>query len=290
MAGRSARGARHVRRRPRSQHFLRSPRLAASIVAGADVRPGELVLDLGAGAGRLTTPLAESGARVRAVELDPAWAARLRDRFAAAPNVEVVEADLLAAPLPAEPFGVVANLPFHLTTAILRRLLDDPATPLRRADVLVEWEVARKRSLCWPATLLNVVWGARYELAVVRRVPAACFEPRPDADAGLLRIVRRAEPLVDPLDADRFRTFVEAGFRAGGRPVRTALARHLSARAAKRVLRDLGLDASATARELDVHQWAALFAATGVGRASRSRGEGWARPTGSLGSARHEPL
>ena len=266
MAGRSARSARHVRRRPRSQHFLRSPRLAASIVAGADVLSGELVLDLGAGGGRLTVPLAETGARVRAVELDPAWAARLHDRFAGAPGVEVVEANLLAAPLPAEPFRVVANLPFHLTTAILRRLLDDPRTPLTRADVLVEWEVARKRSLPWPSTLLNVLWGARYELAVVRRVPAACFEPLPDADAGVLRILRRARPLVPADDAQRFRTFVEAGFREAGRPVRALLAPRFGERASKRTLRELGLAASATARELDAHQWAELFAALSAGR------------------------
>jgi 23S rRNA (adenine-N6)-dimethyltransferase len=261
VAGRSARGARHVPRRPRSQHFLRSPRVAAALVADAAVSPHDLVLDLGAGSGRLTAPLAALGARVRAIELDPLWAGRLRERFADRPNVTVVEADVRDARLPAEPFRVVANVPFHLTTAILRRLLDDPRTPLERADLLVEWEVARKRARCWPSTLLNVVWGVRYELAAVRRVPAACFEPRPDADAGVLRVTRRGKPLLDDADHRRFRALVEAGFRAGAPTLRASLAARVPDRALRRALRELGLPLSASARELDVHQWAAVFSA-----------------------------
>ena len=267
MAGRSARGARHVRARARSQHFLRSPRIAAAIVAEAGVGAGDLVLDVGAGGGRLTAPLAASGARVRAIELDPVWAARLRDRFRGAGNVEVVEADVVGVPLPTEPFRVVANVPFHLTTPVLRRLLDDPRTALERADVVVEWEVARKRALCWPSSLLNVLWGSRYELAAVRRLPAGCFEPRPDADAGVLRVVRRPDPLVADADFRAFRTLVEAGFRTRTRSLRAALAPHVPAGTFKRAARELGVDPSAAARDLDAHQWAALFEAVS-GRAS----------------------
>jgi 23S rRNA (adenine-N6)-dimethyltransferase len=269
VAGRSARGARHVPRRPRSQHFLRSPRVAAALVADAGVRPGELVLDLGAGGGRLTAPLADVGARVRAIELDAVLAARLRERFAERRNVTVVEADLLRVALPAEPFRVVANVPFHLTTAILRRLLDEPRTALVQADLVVEWEVARKRALCWPATMLNVLWGVRYELAAVRRLPAPCFEPPPDADAGVLRASRRAEPLVGAPDVARFAALVEAGFGSGGPPLRAALARRVPERALKSALRELGLPPSASARDLDVHQWAALFGAVRAVRTGR---------------------
>jgi 23S rRNA (adenine-N6)-dimethyltransferase len=269
VSERSAQPARRRSGRARSQHFLRSPRLAAAIVADASVRPGELVLDLGAGSGRLVQPLAAAGAHVRAVELDPLWAAKLRERFRAAPNVEVVEDDILRVPLPARPFRVVANLPFHLTTAMLHRLLDDPGTPLRRADVLVEWEVARKRGLCWPSTMLNVVWGARYELDVVRRVPAACFEPHPDADAGLLRIVRRSEPLVSDRDAASFRALVEVGFRGRGRSLRAALAARVRGPIFKQAGRELGFDSSVAARDLDVHQWAGLFHAVGAVRGAR---------------------
>jgi 23S rRNA (adenine-N6)-dimethyltransferase len=90
------------------------------------------------------------------------------------------------------------------------------------------------------------VW---YELLVVRRLPRGCFEPPPPVDGGLLRIVRRPVPLVSVRDAEPFRAFVRAGFEHG-------LPR---TRASKRSLRALGLGNARRPRELDVHQWAALF-------------------------------
>ena len=141
------------------------------------MRPGALVLDLGAGAGILARALADAGARVLAVELDHAAAVLLQRRFGADPRVEVREADATALVLPPEPFSVVANLPFAAGTAILRRLLDDPRVPLERLDAIVEWGLAAKRTAVWPSTLLGCAWGARYDLSVGRRVPRACFAP-----------------------------------------------------------------------------------------------------------------
>jgi 23S rRNA (adenine-N6)-dimethyltransferase len=234
-----ARGA----RRPggaRSQHFLRSRALAVDLVRDSSVRARDLVLDLGAGSGRLTAELARAGARVVAVELDPRWAARLEGRWE---NVEVVLDDAAGVALPREPFRVVANLPFDRTTAILRHLLDDPLVPLVRADVIVEWGVAVKRALPWPSTFNDVVWGAWYSASVVRRLPRRAFEPAPAVDAGVLVFRRRACPLVPPEQAGRYRSFVAGGFRR--RP---------------------------NARELDAYEWAELFSRRG------GRGSATARP------------
>jgi 23S rRNA (adenine-N6)-dimethyltransferase len=249
VAGRGAARARPAARRAPDRHFLRSAALAEAIVADARIAPDELVVDIGAGGGRLTGPLARTGAEVWAIELDPQLARALRSRFARGGNVRVVGGDAMREPLPRRPFRVVANLPFGSTTAILRRLLDDPGVPLRQADVIVEWGLARKRAACWPSTLLGITWGAWYELTVVRRLPAGCFEPRPSVDAAVLRATRRATLLVDELCAPRFRAFVRTAFAAG-------LPR---SRAARRCLHVLGLDARAQPRDLDVHQWAALF-------------------------------
>jgi 23S rRNA (adenine-N6)-dimethyltransferase len=225
------------------------------------VRPDETVVDIGAGSGRLTAALASRAASVYAVELDPVWAARLRKRFANRRNVRVVEGDALAVPLPGLPFRVVANLPFGDTTPILRRFLDDPRGRLQRADVILEWDAARKRGSCWPSTLLGVCWGVRFEFALLRRLPAACFEPRPSVDAGLLRVTRRPSPLVADEEHARFCALVRTAFRA------SHLRDLVATPAQKRAARELGVERSAQPRELDVHQWAALFAA--VGRETR---------------------
>jgi 23S rRNA (adenine-N6)-dimethyltransferase len=229
VAGRRARKA---RRSPAgSRHFIRSQRLAGEVVRDAGVCTGDLVLDLGAGTGRLTMPLAHSAGRVLAVELDPLLAALLRGRW---PSVEIVEGDAASIPLPHAPFRVVANLPFDGTNAILRHLLDRPDVPLERADLVVEWGVAVKRALPWPSTAAGVLWGARYRFALARRLPASVFEPRPSVDAGVLTIERRAEPLVSLRDWEAYCAFVTRGFRHG---------RH----------------GGSVPRELDAHQWAALF-------------------------------
>jgi 23S rRNA (adenine-N6)-dimethyltransferase len=253
VAGRRAWGARPPH--PRSQHFLRASALAAELVRDACVGPDAVVVDLGAGSGRLTAELAGVVRRVVAVELDPRWAARLRGRWK---NVDVVEGDAATVRLPAEPFHVVANLPFDRTTDLLHRLLDDPATPLVRADLIVAWHVALKRAAPWPSTLNGVVWGAFYEASVTRRLPRTAFTPPPRVDAGVLVFRRRSEPLVPPELASQFRIFVARGFRRSPRAV-------ASSRAVKRIA-----GPGAAARDLDAHQWAELFRLSS-GEASRRR-------------------
>jgi 23S rRNA (adenine-N6)-dimethyltransferase len=213
-----------------------------------------LVLDLGAGGGILTGALADAGARVLAVELDPAAADGLGRRFAGEPRVEVRRADAATLALPAEPFAVVANLPFASGTAILRRLFGDPHTPLRRLDAIVEWGLAAKRTAVWPSTLLSCAWGAWYELSIARRVPRACFAPPPSVDAALLRAIRRPEPLVPIAEAAAYLALLRRCFEA-----QAPLERVLPRTVVRRVALEQGFDPRGQARDLDAGQWAALY-------------------------------
>ena len=179
------------------------------------------------------------------MELDPALAEELRGRW---PNVRLVECDAALAPLPSERFRVVANLPFARTNDLLHRLFDDPAVPLERADLIVEWGVACKRGLPWPSSANGVFWAAFYELSVARRLPRHAFRPPPAVDAAVLVCRRRDKPLVPTTDADRYRRFVAAGFRRGPRAV-----------ARPHELRQLAANSAVLARDLDAHQWATLF-------------------------------
>jgi 23S rRNA (adenine-N6)-dimethyltransferase len=219
------------------------------------------VLDLGAGGGVITGALVSAGARVRAVELDAVALRQLRGRFAGDSRVEVIAADATRVRFPDEPFAVVANLPFAAGTAILRRLLGDPRVPLTQLDAIVEWGLAAKRAAVWPSTLLGCVWGARYELRLVRRVPRGCFAPPPSVDAAVLRARRRAEPLVPPGQTAAYEALLRRAF-AARRPLDRILPRGVVHRAAH----ELGFDRHAAARDLDARQWAALFRAVGSPR------------------------
>ena len=163
-------------------------REAARLVAGAGIRPGDLVVDAGAGAGALTAPLVAAGARVVAVELHPARAAALRRRFAGDP-VTVVQADVADLRLPRRPFAVVANPPFASSAALLRRLTA-PGSRLTTATlVLPAWVAHRWAGAAAPgATRWNRTWDA----GVARRLPRRAFRPPPPGEAAVLRLARAA--------------------------------------------------------------------------------------------------
>ena len=250
-----------VRQRPTpvapGQHFLRSSRLAAELVRDAGVEPGGLVVDIGAGTGVLTRALVEAGARVLALEADPALVAELRRRFAGR-RVTVVEADARRWTWPREPFQVVANLPFAGSGEILSSLLQDPRGGLRSADVIVQWELAAKQAAVWPATMRATYWRAWFDVANVARLARSAFSPPPSVEAGVLRFTRRDRPLVPPGEHDRYRQLLAEAFR-GQAPLQRALRSRVSPRELRRLASLLGFDPGSHARDLDPRQWAALF-------------------------------
>jgi 23S rRNA (adenine-N6)-dimethyltransferase len=241
------------------QYLLRSRSLATELVDAADIRASDHVLEIGAGSGRLTEVLARRARLVTAVEIDPVAADWLRGAFADDPRVEVVQGDVLRSPLPRSAYRAFGNIPFAGTTAILRMLLDDPVSPLARADLLVQFDVARKRAAIWPSTLVSLGWLPWWQPTLARRIPRLAFEPAPSVDAGLLSVTRRDPPLLEPRDRRGFLGVLQASFRRAGSPVRRSLPLQLSPKTWKAFARDRGIPLDARAGELDVYDWVALY-------------------------------
>lgn len=167
-------------------HQLRR-RWARSLVTHAAVRPGELVLDVGAGLGVLTDALLDAGARVVAVELHRGRARILHHRYGPG-SVVVVQADAADLRLPRRPFRVVANPPFAAVDPLLARLLS-PGSRLQAAHVVVARHVAHR--WCGPGAPGARRWAATFEVSVAWTVPRKAFVPPAPRDAKVLVIRRR---------------------------------------------------------------------------------------------------
>lgn len=239
---RSIHGGRHEL----GQNFLHHAPTIDRIVRLVRATDGP-ILEIGAGDGALTRQLATLGRDVRAVDLDEHRVRRLRRRL---PSVSVVHGDALRIPLDRP--VVVGNLPFHLTTPILRRLLTDGSWTA--AVLLTQWEVARKRAGVGGRTMLTAQTAPWFDFTLHGRVPADGFRPKPGVDGGLLTIVRRREPLVDPADRAGYEQFVRAVFTGRGRGIGEILPKSRRA-----TMKSAGIPPSALPRDLTPRQWAALW-------------------------------
>lgn len=151
------------------------------------MRAGDTVLDVGAGHGAITAPLLATGARVIAVEAHPDRARWLRERFA---DAVVVVADAADLRLPRRPFHVVANPPFGVTTALMRRLLH-PGSRLRSAHLVLQRQAARR----WASPSAPGIgrWAQRFDATLGWRIPRRAFSPPPHVDAQVLIVHRRSK-------------------------------------------------------------------------------------------------
>ena len=160
---------------------------AARIVADAGIRPGDLVLDIGAGRGALTRHLVDAGARVLAVELHPERVGYLRERFEAAP-VTVVQADAAFLRLPHRPFRVVASPPYAITSAVLRTLLG-PGSAMMAADLVLQRAVVNRYA--GGAAPGSGRWRRQWDVHFGRPLPRRAFQPPPRTDSAVLVVRRR---------------------------------------------------------------------------------------------------
>jgi 23S rRNA (adenine-N6)-dimethyltransferase len=217
------------------------------------------VFEIGAGTGVLTRELAAIARRVVAIELDPTLASRLHRRFSSSAIVEVVQGDALTVPLPGAPFRAFGNIPFAITTRLLHRLLEEPASWLVRADLVVQEQVARKRAASPPRSLMTLSWAPWWKFERGPRLPAYLFHPRPGTDAAVLTVIRREPPLIEPSSRPSYRRLLERAFRRAGEPLPKTLRGAAPRIVIRHALRAAGISFDARPVDLKVEEWVALF-------------------------------
>lgn len=259
-------GAERLRpRKSLSQNFLTDPEALDAIVAAAELEPGDRVVEIGPGLGVLTRRLLAAGASVLAVEVDPRLAEYLRRELYGIDRFELIEADALTIHprecFPGQRFKLVANIPYHITSPLLHTFLEGDRPP-DLTVLLVQLEVAERVAappgqMSYLSAFVQNITTAE----VVTRVPAAAFEPEPKVDSAVLRLRRRAEPVV-PIGEGRepFYRVVQAGFRQRRKQVHNGLTRELPVdrEAVERALAACAVTPDRRPQTLSVEEWACL--------------------------------
>lgn len=259
------------RRRELSQNYLRSPESARQFLRSVRPEPDGLCLEVGAGEGILTTRLAAMYAEVIAYEIDASLAGRLRARVSDRPNVRVMASDFLAVRPPSRPFHVVGNAPFSLTSPIIDWCLR--ASRLKAATVITQREYARKRTGSYGRwTQLTVSTWPRFNWELLATIARTEFRPVPRVDAAVLRLERRAEPLISPARQAAYRRLVQAGFSGIGGSVLASLRRSYPPDKVATACAGAGVDRRAVVAYVSPDQWVQIFLALDSGARRHQRG------------------
>lgn len=249
------------------QNFLTDPTILEKIVQIADVTATDSVLEIGAGLGHLTAHLAKSARAVTAVELDGRFMSVLSERLAPFNNITLVEGDILQLDstdlVQEDSYLVVANIPYYITSRIIRKLLESEFKP-RQIILTIQHEVAQR--VCagtgkLSLLALSVLMYGTPKLEM--RIPAGAFYPPPKVDSAVVKIDLYPTPLLPSPQRDVFFTLVKAGFLHKRKTLRNSLSKGLgwSPGKAEELLTAGNIDPNRRAETLTIQEWIELTAA-----------------------------
>lgn len=255
-------------RRERGQNFLIDSEVLEIMAAAADLKEDDTVLEIGPGFGVLTSELTKRAGRVVAVEADRRLVTALHEVLSDYKNVTIVPEDILKFPIselrfPKYEYKIVANLPYQITSAVLKKFLSEEPRP-SEMTVMVQKEVA-ERICAEPGEMsllaVSVQFFGRPEIIEV--VPRTAFWPVPEVDSAILRITRiknESEANLKRIDPENFFKVVKIGFSARRKQLHNNLSGGLgmSGEKVKEILVKLGFDPRARAQDLDVGDWIRL--------------------------------
>ncbi len=271
----------HLRpRRSLGQNFMVHPEAPSRIVAAAEVGPNDVVLEVGAGVGTLTLPLARAAGRVIAVETDADLVPVLRAELAPFDEVAVVHGDILELnpahllgvdvdgghPLwgpRLDNYAVVANLPYYITSAVVRHLLEATVRPARMVFT-VQYEVAQRMvARDGKMSLLSVALHFYGTPRLLFKLGRGAFYPPPKVNSAVVRLDVHATPPIDVADVALFFRIVRAGFAQRRKQLRNTLASvlELDPQRVEDAFAEVQVAHTRRAESLSLAEWEAVYRA-----------------------------
>jgi 16S rRNA (adenine1518-N6/adenine1519-N6)-dimethyltransferase len=251
------------------QHFLTDPNILDAIVAAAELPPDAVVIEVGPGPGALTAALAPVSSRLIAIELDDRLAPMLAELYENWPQVHIIHADALKIS-PADaleqtgrlaPYFVLGNIPYYITSPLLRHFLEATPRPERVVST-IQLDVARRIVARPPQMSLLAVSVQTYARPrIVRKLSPGAFTPPPKVHSAVLRLDMLPRPLVPPDQRQGFFRMVKAGFGQKRKTLRNSLAAGLGLPTSdvEAALLAAGLHPKQRAQELSLPQWLKLL-------------------------------
>jgi 23S rRNA (adenine-N6)-dimethyltransferase len=192
-----------------SQNLLRSPRLVRELIGHSTIKKTDTVIDIGAGSGIISYSLSPRCKNVISYELDPRMIKKLQENLADCDNVTIVQENFLEAELPTSPYKIFANIPFHLSSPILKKLTESPRRP-QAISLIVQKQFGNKLLIDKEGFtgMLGAQVAPMYTARVRQRLQKSDYSPPPAVDTVLVELLRRDQQLVPEKRLEAYREFI----------------------------------------------------------------------------------
>lgn len=241
-----------------AQNFLAKRHLTATIIKESSISPQDIVYEIGPGKGILTAELITRARRVVAIEKDRLLYRKLKAKFEGTDNFVLYNADFLRFKITDNRYKVFANVPFNITSAIIRKIAY-AANPPDEAYLIVQKEAAEKFIGTPKTTQLSVLLKPRFRLKITRSFRKTDFWPAPRVDVVMLHTEKRNPPLIPSSDMPIYERFIKYGFSVWRKNLKANYKHVFTHRQWKRLSRDLEFPIHACPSELRFRQWLGLF-------------------------------
>ncbi|WP_040978845.1 23S ribosomal RNA methyltransferase Erm [Oceanobacillus jeddahense] len=239
------------------QHLLHNKRIAKDIVNNAYILESDLVLELGAGKGALTNILNNQARKILAVEYDQKFIRKLQQLEMK--NTVVIQQDILKVSLPREPFVVVSNIPYAITTPIMKMLLNKPSSGFQRGVIVMEKGAAKRFTSNFVKDPYVIAWRMWFDIRYVKEISRKNFSPPPRVDSAMITIDRKAQPIVPYNDYLIFWGLVDYALKNPQLPIELALKGIFTPPQLKHLKRGLRIKNEVTVANLSEQQWGIIF-------------------------------
>ncbi|MEK4301490.1 23S ribosomal RNA methyltransferase Erm [Oceanobacillus sp. FSL W8-0428] len=241
------------------QHLIHNKKLLHEIVDRANISKKDTVLELGAGKGALTTVLNQQAGKVLAVEYDTNFIDILKRKTAENPVTKIIHQDIMKIHLPKEKFVVVSNIPYAITTPIMKMLLNKPANGFQKGVIIMEMGAAKRFTSQFVKDDYVLAWRMWFDICYIRKISRNNFSPPPKVDSAMITITRKKEPIIPKKDYFIFLGLVQYSLKQPEAAIGKAFKRIFTPAQLKYVRRNLRVTNDTPIGLLTEVQWGIVF-------------------------------